>query len=414
MKHTIWIGTLILFLSIIAVLNHYSASMFMNLSAQKHPTVTFTCEDPFAEVSTLRFSPTLWVGQKLARYVSPAVLAPNNELQTNFCKHSVDYAEILSGGVLPDRIPPIDKPRFDAIASGDKWLVGGQPVIALVMGKVAKAYPLAILTRHEIVNDEINGVPVVVTFCPLCNTAMVFKRTVNDEVLRFGVSGNLRHSDLIMWDNKTLSWWQQFTGEAIVGDLTGTQLELLPSQLVSWQDFKQAYPEGTVLSGPKYDYSTNPYHHYDSTDELPLYLGTPDPRLPATARVLGYFSNQTAIAYPLTEIAKAGVIEDTLDGQAVVIFYAQGQVSALDKPIIADSKEVGSAAMFYAQVNGRKLSFDYQDGVISDNETRSQWNVFGQAINGELIGTQLNYVLRSNVHFWFAWAAFKPQTKISN
>jgi hypothetical protein len=404
MKHHVWIGAIILLLSFTIV---YSI-------ATQPPSVIATkaCPDPFVNSPKLQFQPTLWTATQLAHYISPAILDPTSGLQTNFCKHSVDYTEIISGGPPPDGIPPLDDPTFESIAKADQWLIDGQPVIAVALGKVAKAYPLAILTRHEIANDIINGVPIVVTFCPLCNAAMVFKRTVNGQILRFGVSGQLRHSDLIMWDNQTLSWWQQFTGEAIVGDLTGTQLELLPSQLVSWQDFKTAYPQGRVLSPQGRSYGINPYVNYDSTEQPFLYSGTLDSRLPATARVLGYFSNTTAIAYPLTEIAKAKVIQTTLDGRAVVIFYAPGQISVLDKRIIADSKVVGSATMFSAKVKGRQLSFTHRHQAIIDNETGSQWNVFGQAIKGKLTGTQLDPVRRSHVNFWFAWAAFRPATQI--
>jgi hypothetical protein len=286
-----------------------------------------------------------------------------------------------------------------------------QPVIALAVGGKAKAYPLAILTRHEIANDEIAGVPVAVTFCPLCNAAVVFKRSVNGEVLRFGVTGNLRNSDLIMWDNKTLSWWQQFTGEAIVGDLTGTQLELIPAQLVAWKDFKAAYPHGTVLSSNGRGYGQNPYVSYDSSPQPFLFSDTPDPRLPATERVLGVFSAQSAAAYPLSLIAERGIIEDIFEGQKIVIFYEPGQVSALDKGEIAESREVGSAAMFIPKVDGRVLTFSYKNGVITDNETDSEWDVFGRAIKGELAGKQLQPVL-SHVHFWFAWAAFRLDTTV--
>ncbi|MCQ3977931.1 MAG: hypothetical protein DPW09_31270, partial [Anaerolineae bacterium] len=272
-------------------------------------------------------------------------------------------------------------------------------------------YPLAILTRHEIANDEIAGIPVAVTFCPLCNAAVVFKREVNGEVLRFGVSGNLRNSDLIMWDNKTLSWWQQFTGEAIVGDLTGTRLELIPAQLVAWKDFKAAYPNGVVLSSSGRRYGQNPYVGYDSSPQPFLFLGTPDPRLSATERVLGVFSGKSAAAYPLSVIAEKGVIEDTFEGQKIVIFYEPGQVSALDQGEIAESREVGSAAMFSPEIDGQALTFSYKDGVITDKETGSQWDVFGRAIKGELAGKQLQPVL-SHVHFWFAWAAFRPDTAV--
>jgi hypothetical protein len=368
------------------------------------------CDDPFAGVS-IRFSAQVWTAEGMARLVRPGLVDSNSGLETNFCLHSVDYSEIISGGPPPDGIPPIDDPNFDSIAAGDEWLAEVQPVIALAVGDEAKAYPLAILTRHEIANDEIAGIPVAVTFCPLCNAGIVFKREVNGQVLRFGVSGNLRNSDLIMWDNKTLSWWQQFTGEAIVGDMTGAQLEMLPAQMVSWKDFKAAYPAGKVLSTRGRSYGSNPYVGYDSSTQPFLFLDTPDPRLPATERVLGYFAGDTAVAYPLSLIAEKGIIEDAIDGQNVAIFYEPGQVSALDRGTIAESKEVGSAGMFMSAVDGQTLTFSYNDGVITDNETGSEWDVFGRAISGELAGAQLEPVL-SHTHFWFAWAAFRPDTTV--
>lgn len=370
-----------------------------------------TCDDPFAGVDNIRFSPQIWKAEQISRFVGSELVSPDSGLETNFCKRSVDYNEILSGGPPPDGIPPIDNPNFDSIETGDEWLADVQPVIALVVEGQAKAYPLAILTRHEIANDEIAGLPVAVTFCPLCNAAVVFKREVEGQVLRFGVSGNLRNSDLIMWDDKTLSWWQQFTGEAIVGDMIGTQLEMIPAQLVSWGDFKRAYPKGLVLSNNGRPYGQNPYTGYDSSSRPFLYLGTPDPRLHATERVLGYVRGDTAIAYPLATIRQEKVIEDTLDGQDVVIFYEPGQVSALDHSVIEQSKEVGSAGMFISKVDGQKLTFKHEGGKIIDNETGSQWDVFGRAVEGELAGAQLEPVL-SHMHFWFAWAAFKPNTRI--
>ncbi|MCL4295393.1 MAG: DUF3179 domain-containing protein [Anaerolineae bacterium] len=448
MKHFIWIGSAILTLTMVAAqcgvispatVSGDKNSQAVQASADKSEAVqesagkaemseenpidtaktetareagvhSADCTDPFAGIN-LRFTPDVWTAENLARYAGAEIVAPNSGLKTNFCKHRADYKDILSGGPPPDGIPPIDDPIFDSVAKGDEWLADVQPVIALAIGDEAKAYPLAILTRHEIANDEIAGVPVAVTFCPLCNAAVVFKREVNGEVLRFGVSGNLRHSDLIMWDNKTLSWWQQFTGEAIVGDLTGTQLELIPAQLVAWKDFKAAYPNGTVLSNRGRPYGQNPYVGYDSSPQPFLFSGTPDPRLPATERVLGVFSGKSAAAYPLSLIAEKGVIEDTFADQQIVIFYEPGQVSALDKGEIAESREVGSAAMFIPEVDGRSLTFSYKDGAIADNETGSEWDVFGRAIKGELAGKQLQPML-SHVHFWFAWAAFRPDTMV--
>jgi hypothetical protein len=369
-----------------------------------------TCEDPFAGVD-IRFAPQVWTAEGITRFVGTELVDPESGLETNFCKHSVDYSEILSGGPPPDGIPPLDNPTFDPIEVGDEWLADVQPVISLVVDGEAKAYPLGILTRHEIANDEIAGVPVAVTFCPLCNSAVVFNREVDGEVLRFGVSGNLRNSDLVMWDNKTLSWWQQLTGEAIVGDMTGTQLEFIPAQVVAWKDFKAAYPDGQVLSSNGRNYNVNPYTSYDSTENPFLFLGEVDRRLRATERVLGYHSGDTSIAYPLSVLREERIVEDTVGGMDVVVFYEPGQVSALDQSTIDQSKEVGSAAMYLPEVDGQKLTFTVDGDKIVDNETGSEWNVFGQAIAGELEGAQMEQVL-AHPHFWFAWAAFRPDTEI--
>jgi hypothetical protein len=152
---------------------------------------------------------------------------------TDFERYSVSFSDILSGGVPRDGIPPIDNPEFGFAKNEPSYMRDDEPVIALEIDGQAKAYPLLIMTRHEIVNDTLAGVPVAVTYCPLCNSAIVFDRRVSKQVLDFGVSGLLRNSDLIMWDRQTQSWWQQLEGEAIVGEYTGTQLELIPAQLVA-------------------------------------------------------------------------------------------------------------------------------------------------------------------------------------
>ena len=165
--------------------------------------------------------------------------------KTDFGKHSVPYSEIIRGGPPRDGIPPIDDPNFIAVSDAPDHLVDHEPVVTFEFNGEAKAYPVSILMWHEIVNDEVGGLPVSVTYCPLCNTAIVFDRRVGDEVYDFGTSGNLRNSDLLMWDRQTESWWQQITGEAIVGELTGTKLTFLPANMISWVDFKEAFPDGT-------------------------------------------------------------------------------------------------------------------------------------------------------------------------
>ena len=338
--------------------------------------------------------------------------------KTDFSKHSIPYNEIFSGGVPRDGIPPLDFPSFTTVAQADDWLEAREPVIAFELNGDTKAYPLQILTWHEIVNDTVGGVPVVATFCPLCNSAIVFDRRLDGEVYDFGVSGNLRNSDLIMWDRQTESWWQQLTGEGIVGELTGKQLALLPATIIAWEDFKATYPDSAVLSretGFPRDYGRNPYVGYDRVDRSPfLFFGKDDDRLLAMERVAALTVGEASAAFPFSLLEAKGVVHHTVGGQDLVVFFKPGARSALDGPSIADSKEVGATGIFARELDGQRLTFraaeDALDGFI-DAETGSQWNILGQAITGPSAGKQLTPIVHAN-HFWFAWAAFRPDTEV--
>ena len=332
---------------------------------------------------------------------------------TDFCTSAPGVlAEIISGGVPRDGIPPIDNPVFDDIETARSWLADQSPVLALELDGDARAYPLAIMTRHEIVNDVFGARAVAVTYCPLCNSAIVFDREVDGRALRFGVSGMLRNSDLVMWDDLTQSWWQQFTGEGIVGAYTGTRLEILPSQLVSFKAFAEQYPNGAVLSPQGRRYGVNPYTGYDSSPRPFLFTGTPDPRLPATERVLAGLVSGAPVAYPFSTLAEVGVINDTAGGQRVVAFWQPGAASALDLSVIDASRDVGMAALYSRELSGQTLTFALDaNGVIRDEQTGSAWNVFGTALDGELAGSQLRQIV-AGAHFWFAWAAFQPETAV--
>ena len=169
---------------------------------------------------------------------------PASTWKTDFSRHTIPFGEITP--VLPrDGIPAIDSPKFVTFEEAIVWLGNQEPVISLELDGDAKAYPLQILTWHEIVNDEVAGIPVTVTFCPLCNSAIAFDRRLDGVVYDFGVSGNLRNSDLIMYDRQTQTWWQQFTGDGIVGELAGRNLTILASSIISFEDFRShAFPEG--------------------------------------------------------------------------------------------------------------------------------------------------------------------------
>ncbi len=338
------------------------------------------------------------------------------EFRTDFSKHSVPFSEILSGGPPKDGIPALENPAFVGVAEADGWLKPEEPVILFGIGNDVRAYPIQILVWHEIVNDVVHGKPVLVSFCPLCNTAIAFERTVNGQVLDFGTTGRLRYSNLVMYDRQTETWWQQATGEAIVGELTGTHLRFLPAAIVSWEAFKTEYPHGKVLSretGYSRPYGRNPYTGYDDIGQRPfLYTGpaTPD-KLPPMARVLALEIGNEAVAYPYTVLQEVHVVNDTVGGEPVAVFWQPGAASPLDASTVAGGRDVGMAAAFSRRLNGQVLDFGFRHGKIVDTETGSAWDVFGRAVGGPLAGRALKPVAAVN-HFWFSWAAFKPETRV--
>jgi len=276
---------------------------------------------------------------------------------TDFSKSNVDMARILSGGPPKDGIPSIDNPVFSFAPDTDLKLAPHDPVVSLEIGEDARAYPLEILTWHEIVNDVVDGVPVAVTYCPLCNSAPVFDRRMNGQWLEFGTTGKLKDSNLIMYDRKTESWWQQFTGEAIVGEFTGQKLDLIPARLESWADFKSRHPNGRVLvpndTGFR-DYGRNPYIGYDTTTRPFLYDGQlpegidPMERVVIVPRPDG---EDTPLVIRMAAISEAGSL--TQAGHEFT--WQEGRRSALDKSRITQGRDVGSVTV---RRNGDLVPYD--------------------------------------------------------
>ncbi|WP_136658660.1 DUF3179 domain-containing protein [Nitratireductor sp. XY-223] len=272
---------------------------------------------------------------------------------TDFSKHTIDYAEIMSGGPPKDGIPSIDSPSFVPVSEIED-LVDREPVMGLEINGDARAYPLRILMWHEIVNDTVGGVPVTVTYCPLCNAALVFDRRVNGAPDTFGTTGKLRNSDLVMYDRRTESWWQQFTGEAIAGELTGTKLKLVPSRLESWQNFKARHPGGKVLvpNNPRMrDYGRNPYAGYDTLNRPFLYRGELPKDIPAMARVVVVRDGGEPIAVTMLKVREEG----PLKRRGLTIAWQEGQSSALDTSNIAAGREVGNITV---QRDGKDVPYD--------------------------------------------------------
>jgi len=300
-------------------------------------------------------------GDKLLPEESPPSGA-QNQFSTDFSRHTVPYSDVLSGGPPKDGIPAIDEPKLVSIAAADEWLQPNEPVVLITIDDQARAYPIQILMWHEIANDIIGDVPVSVTFCPLCNTGIAFERTFDGQVLDFGTTGRLRYSNLIMYDRQTETWWQQATGEGIAGKYAGERLEFVPAAMISWEDFKSSYPDGTVLSrdtGIRRDYGRNPYQRYDDVTRDPfLYRGPETPSaLPAMARVVTIELNDETVAYPYELLQQIRVANDTVGGEPVAVLWAPGTASALDDSTVSGGADVGAAATYSRKLDGEILSF---------------------------------------------------------
>jgi hypothetical protein len=255
-------------------------------------------------------------------HAAPAAQSPPlpDVWRTDFSRQLVGLHEFQLGGPPRDGIPAIDRPQFESVAAASAWLRDREPVILLALAGEVRAYPLQILVWHEIVNDVVGDTPVVVTFCPLCNTAVVFDARLDSQRYTFGTTGLLRHSNLVMYDRETESWWQQATGEALVGTLAGRRLAPLPAQLVSWRAVREGYPETRVLSratGYRRDYGRNPYPGLDDVERPPFLLrGVVDGRLAPMERVVTVQRGNEAVAYPYFVLRQVRVVNHTVGGVA--------------------------------------------------------------------------------------------------
>ncbi len=339
--------------------------------------------------------------------------------ETDFSRATIDLNELLVG--IPasdprDLIPPIDDPVFIPVSEID-WLTDRDPGVALEIGEDARFYPLAILTRHEIVNDEIGDLPVAVTYCPLCNTGVVFDRRFDGKIIRLGVSGLLRNSDLVMWDDQSQTLWQQITGEGIVGEYAGERLTPIGSAIVRWADFAEAHPDGLAMSenqGSGRSYGSNPYEFYSSRPApYSFYQGEIDDRFPALERVVGVTIGDVSKAYPFSVLQEATPVNDIVNGKPIVVVWGSPDTAdALDASDISEARAIGTGLAFFSEVDGRVLTFEAAgESEFRDIETGTTWSILGKAIDGELAGAELELVLHRN-ELWFAWQAFFPEAEV--
>ena len=361
---------------------------------------------------------------------------------------TVPLERLASGGPPPNGIPPLGFAQdafgfpdtkavnFETVAQAKIWLKPREPVIVLRLSADAAIVPLQVLVWHEIANFSLGKTPVAVTFCPLCNTAVVIDRRIPINAamkarlkavpsvpkpegdfltVTFGVSGLLYNSAMVMFDSATHTLWSQAIAEGIVGTLSSTELKVLPSQIMSFEAASRAAPNARVVSrntGYSRHYGQNPYVGYDDATNPPfLFKGPTDGRLPPKERVVSLSLNGVDVAYPWSVLQQRRVINDRVGVTPITVFWTPGTTSALNESSIADSRDIGASGVFDRRIGNRLLTFEAVGNAWRDRETGSTWSLVGEAMVGPLQGQRLEPIAHTN-HFWFAWAAFKPNTRI--
>lgn len=333
--------------------------------------------------------------------------------RTDFSRVAADLGDAVVVAEGRGPIPVIREPRHETIVRADEWLSPNEPVLAASAGGEARAYPLRLLLRHEAVNDWLGGSPLLVTYCPRCNSAAVFERTVGTLTLEFGAASVLRSENRVLFDEATESWWQQASGESVAGEFAGFRLQSATSALISWSDFKQTYPDGTVLSrssGFDLDYGFNPYFNVDFSQPPPS-VGEVDPRMPARARVVGLLGDGEALAVPFSALDLTPAANVTVGGALAAVFWQRGTLSPLSSANVAQGRDVGAAVAFHARLGNRTLTFRGERGAFVDEQTGSTWRITGEALSGPLAGSRLSIFPHVN-SFWSCWSAFRPATGV--
>ena len=304
---------------------------------------------------------------------------------------------------LRDAIKPVYEPVYEP-REGGAWLSDGDYVIGYAAGEEAYAYPLKILNYHEIVHDLVDGVPILVSYCPLCASAVVYDRRLDDRVLVFGNTSALYESDMVMYDHQTGSYWFQVAGEAIVGELTGRRLDPLPSITISWGEWKALHPDTLVLSrdlglvpGRGSRYETDRFADYPERLDtvgppFPVSAEKMDMRLRASDKVLAVEVGESRKAYYLVP-ERSWLVNDTVGGRNIVV--------------LVRGRESPGARAFFSDVDGMRLHLKPDGGVMVDNETGSRWDDTGLSISGQLEGKRLEAV-PSRTSFWFSLVGAFP------
>ena len=321
----------------------------------------------------------------------------------------------LDGGLLVTdaHISSVDRPRFASVAAARSWLPADAPVIVLRIGQVARAYPLAILQWHEVVNDTVAGRPLAITYCPLCNTAAAYSRLVAGKPVMLQSSGALLSGAAVLTVAGTQQLWSQATGEAL--QVVPAPLTWVPSDTMSLAGAAAADPGLQVMERPYagFDYNQSPYGDVAIPGSQPrLFVGWVDEHLDPKARLVGVVVRGAARAWQYRALAGPRVRNDSVGGQPVVVVYRPDVTGIGDSSDLRHAPRVGAAAVYAVSVAGRTLHFRLAGlQAMRDQETGSTWDLSGHAVAGPLAGTRLQSLRFLNT-YWFAWVAFHAKTSV--
>jgi hypothetical protein len=304
------------------------------------------------------------IAENRAQTVSDNETSGDEEIQvtSDGVKYIVHPSKLLSGGPPPDGIPSIDNPQYISVLAADAWIDDDELVTVLVHKGVKRVYPFQILVWHEIVNDTVEGDPILVTYCPLCGSAIAFERTLDGEGVEFGTSGRLYNSNLVMYDRRTRTFWTQIGGQAIVGERTGEKLKPISIDTVTWGDWKSQHPDSEVLSretGHSRPYGADSYEQrgYYRDERIWFPVENRDTRVHSKTVIFGIELNGEHKAYAEDDLIREGSITDTFAGVDLRV----------------DRDEIGIVTI---------TNLDTGEEIVKERD------------------------------FWFAWAAFHPETEL--
>ncbi|MFC1656557.1 DUF3179 domain-containing protein [Patescibacteria group bacterium] len=318
---------------------------------------------------------------------------------TQGVKHAIPLEDIVDRGASKDSIPAIDGPKFESVTEADKNLDDSDQVVGVIVGEIARAYPMQYLRWHEIVNDKIGDLPISITFSPLTGSTNVFIRKVNKQSISFGVSGKFYNNNNLLYDRSSQSLWTQLNGSSVVGEMTGVTLDRVQNFIFTWKKWKTNYPDTKIMSGDTSyfrSYNIDPYYEYSQVESVYFPVTYEDKRIFAKKLVYGIGDSGKYQAYTEENLKKQGVVN--------------GEVGDLKYILIWDANLGVLRAYNRVLEDGKELEIEKKDDKYYDNES-AEWGLDGNGLSDKNSGLILQTLYPTRT-YWFSWVAFYSNTEI--